>query len=264
MTLEEITKVVKLASNLGIRKIKLTGGEPLIRDDIVDIVRSISPMVDEVSMTTNASLLEDKACALREAGLARVNISLHTLNPSTFQRITGSNYESQVKRGIEAALRCGLSPVKLNMVVMKDINSGEIPDLVKYSRETGAILQLIEFQELENGSKYYDEFHYDLREVEGSLREKSDRVVTRALHHRKVYHLEKGAKVEVVRPMHNSEFCAYCTRLRLTSDGKLKACLMRDDNLVSLVDLIRNGDSHEKQLEAFKEAIRRREPYWSE
>ncbi|MBD3206870.1 GTP 3',8-cyclase MoaA [Candidatus Bathyarchaeota archaeon] len=264
MSLEEITEVVKLASNSGIRKIKLTGGEPLIRDDIVDIVRSISPMVDEVSMTTNASLLEGKACDLREAGLARVNISLHTLKPSTFQRITASDYEIQVKRGIEEALRCGLSPVKLNMVVMKSINSEEISDLIEYSIETGAILQLIEFQELENGSKYYDEFHYDLNEIEDYLEEKSKKVLKRALHHRKVYHLENGAKVEVVRPMHNSEFCAYCTRLRLTSDGKLKACLMRDDNLVSFVDLIRSGESHEKQLEAFKEAISRREPYWRE
>jgi cyclic pyranopterin phosphate synthase len=249
---------------MAIRNIKLTAEQPSIRDDIVDIVRSLHHTVDEVSMTTNARLLGEKASALREAGLARVNISLHTLNPSTFNRITCSDYESQVKRGIETALRCGLNPVKLNMVVMKDINTGEIPDLVEYSRETGAILQLIEFQELENGSMYYDEFHYDLKEVEDSLEEKSQKVVKRALHHRKVYHLENGAKVEVVRPMHNSEFCAYCTRLRLTSDGKLKACLMRDDNLVSLVDLIRRGERQETLVEAFTEAIRRREPYWGE
>ena len=264
MTLDEITKVVEIASQLGIRKIKLTGGEPLIREDIVDIVGRISPIVDEVSMTTNASILEDKACALRDAGLARVNISLHTLKPETFHRITDRNYESQVKRGIDAALRCGLRPVKLNMVVMKDVNSDEIPDLIEYSRKTGTILQLIEFQELENGSKYYDEFHYDLEEVEDSLHEDSEKVVTRDLHHRKLYHLENGAQVEVVRPMHNSEFCSYCTRLRLTSDGNLKACLMREDNLVPLVDLIRKGESHETQVEAFREAIRRREPFWSE
>jgi len=100
--------------------------------------------------------------------------------------------------------------------------------------------------------------------VEETLKKKSEKIITRELHHRKVYFLKDGAQVEVVRPMHNSEFCAYCTRLRLTSDGKIKACLMRDDNLVPLVELIRDGASLDSQVEAFKEAISRRKPYWSE
>jgi cyclic pyranopterin phosphate synthase len=150
------------------------------------------------------------------------------------------------------------------MVVMKGINSDEIPNMIEYSRETGAVLQLIEFQELENGAIYYDDLHFDLKNVEKTLEEKSEKIITRELHHRKVYYLKNGAQVEVVRPMHNTEFCAYCTRLRLTSDGKLKACLMRDDNLVPLVELIRGGASLESQVEAFKEAVRRRKPYWGE
>ena len=233
-----------------------------MREDIVEIVRRIAPHVDEVSMTTNASLLEEKACSLKEAGLRRVNISLHTLNPDSFKEITGCPDENRVKRGVEAALRCGLHPVKLNMVVMKDVNDDEITAMIKFSRETGTVLQLIEFQELENGIEYYERYHADLQPIEAELESRAVNVVERRLHRRKIYHLDDGAQVEVVRPMHNSKFCAYCTRLRLTSDGRLKPCLMRDDNLVPFAEHMRAGEPRERLVEAFKEAVARREPYW--
>ena len=111
--------VVSIASELGISQVKLTGGEPLIRTDIVEIVRMIAPIVEEVSMTTNASMLINKACDLKKAGLNRVNISLHSLKPSTFSKITGINYETDFELVVKAALDHGLKPVKLNMVVMK-------------------------------------------------------------------------------------------------------------------------------------------------
>jgi len=262
LTADEIEVVVSVAAELGITKVKLTGGEPLLRDDIVEIVRRIAPYVEEVSMTTNASLLEEKACSLKEAGLRRVNVSFHTLNPDGFKEITGCSDEDLVRRGVEAALDCGLHPVKLNMVVMKGLNADEIPEMIGFSRETGTVLQLIEFQELENGAKYYEKYHYDLKPVEAELENEAVRVEERELHRRRVYHLGDGAQVEVVRPMHNSRFCAYCTRLRLTSDGRLKPCLMRDDNLVPFVELVRAGEPRERLVEAFREAVARREPYW--
>jgi cyclic pyranopterin phosphate synthase len=264
MTPEEIEAVVSVASELGISKIKLTGGEPLIRNDIIEIVRRVSPYVSEVSMTTNASLLKEKAQKLAEAGLKRVNISLHSLDEESFKKITGHGDRYTVIEGIEAAKQSGLEPVKLNMVVMKDVNSDELNDLINFSKETSTILQLIEFQELENGIEFYDDLHFDLAPVEKMLEERSEKIIERELHRRKVYHLKDGAQVEVVRPMHNSTFCAYCTRLRLTSDGKLKACLMRDDNLVPIVSLIRVGASHSMLVEAFKEAVSFRVPYWRE
>ena len=264
MTADEVETVVDVASELGIKKIKLTGGEPLIRDDIVEIVERISPLVDEVSMTSNATLLKEKACSLAEAGLRRVNISLHSLNPKSFHEITGHGNRDAVIEGIMAAKKCGLEPVKLNMVVMRDVNSDEVEKLIDFSRETSTVLQLIEFQELENGVEYYDRLHYDLSSIEEMLKERSVKVIERELHHRKVYYLREGAQVEVVRPMHNSTFCAYCTRLRLTSDGRLKACLMRDDNLVPFVSLIREGKTRERLIEAFKEAVAYRVPYWGE
>jgi cyclic pyranopterin phosphate synthase len=230
----------------------------------VEIVKRIEPYVEEVSMTTNASKLAEKACKLKEAGLARVNISLHSLNPSIFKDVTGGDHRDEVEAGIREAIRCGLTPVKLNMVVMKGINDSEIESLIDFSSKTGAVLQLIEFQELENGAEYYDRLHYDLVPVEEMLAERSEKIVEREMHRRKVYYLRNGAQVEVVRPMHNSIFCAYCTRLRVTSDGKLKACLMREDNHVPFVSLIRRGEPHEALVDAFKEAVSRREPYWKE
>jgi cyclic pyranopterin phosphate synthase len=264
LTPVEVESIVKIASGQGIRSVKLTGGEPLLRDDLEEIVSRIKPYLDEVSMTTNASKLAEKACKLKEAGLARVNVSLHSLDSSIFMDITGGNHRDEVEAGIREAIKCGLTPVKLNMVVMKGVNDDEVERLIDFSSNTGAVLQLIEFQELENGAEYYDELHYDLVPVEKMLTERSEKIVEREMHRRKVYYLRNGAQVEVVRPMHNSTFCAYCTRIRVTSDGKLKACLMREDNHVPFVSLIRNGEPQEVLVEAFIEAVSRREPYWKE
>lgn len=262
--MSEIEKIVKIASEQGIKYVKLTGGEPLLREDISEIIKITKKYVEEVSMTTNASLLAPLAYKLKKSGLSRVNISLHSLNSSEFKEITGSDSITEVESGITEAIKVGLNPVKLNMVVMKGINDQEIESLIKFSNKTGAILQLIEFQELENGVEFYDRLHYDLKSIEDQLVKESDKIIEREMHHRMIYYLKSGAQIEVVRPMHNSTFCKYCTRLRVTSDGKLKACLMRDDNHVSFVSLIRNGESNDLLVKAFREAVNRREPYWKD
>ena len=261
VTPEEIETVVSVAAELGINKIKLTGGEPLLRDDVVEIVRRISPYVDEVSMTTNGYMLKEKACDLRDAGLKRVNISFHSTDPEKFCKIIGRESVQAVREGIEEAIRCGLNPIKLNMVVMKGINDEEIEDMIAFSRETGVTLQLIEYQALEKGVEEYDLYHFDMRPLEEQLAARSQSIVEREMHRRKQYHLKEGGIVEVVRPMHNSEFCAYCTRLRMTSDGHLKPCLMREDNHLEAVSRLRNG-GREELVEAFKEAVAAREPFW--
>lgn len=262
MSPNEIEYIVKTASELGIKKVKLTGGEPLVRKDVIEIVKRISPYVNEVSMTTNASMLKEKACELNRAGLNRVNISLHSLNPEIFKKITCTNNELDIESGIKAALNCGLRPIKLNTVVIKGLNSSMIKEHIEFAKNMGVILQLIEFQALENGITLYDKYHFDLLPIEEELSSLSNTIIVREMQHRKQYHLKDGGIVEVVRPMHNSQFCAYCTRLRITSDGRLKACLMRDDNLVPLVKLIREGESKEIIKAAFMEALSRREPYW--
>jgi cyclic pyranopterin phosphate synthase len=261
-TLEELEMVASIASRLGIRSFKLTGGEPLMRGDILELVERLSRYGEEVSMTTNGSLLADRALELREGGLSRVNISLHSIRRSVFQRITGRDALADVEEGVEAAVEAGLNPVKLNMVVMEGINADEIPEMIEYSKSQGSILQLIEFQPIQEGATHWDRFYYDLKPVEEMLERNSVRIVERQLQRRRQYHLRGGGVVEVVRPMHNSEFCRYCTRMRVTSDGRLKPCLMRSDNLVDFASLIRAGADEKRLMEAFKEAVMKREPYW--
>lgn len=260
---EELGQLVKVASSLGISKVKLTGGEPLLRGDIVDIVSAISPYSEEVSMTTNGLLLERYAEKLHEAGLKRVNISLHSLDPMVFKKITGCQALEDVKRGIEAAIESNLDPVKLNMVVLNGLNQLEIPRLIEFSKAYGAILQLIEFQPIQEGMEtLWEDFYCDLKRVEQQLEADSAKVHVREFQRRKQYYLRDGAIVEVVRPMHNTGFCQYCTRLRVTSDGKLKPCLMRNDNLVNVLPLLKENAATDALIKAFEEAVARRAPYW--
>ena len=264
MTSAEIGRIVEVAAELGVTKIKVTGGEPLMRGDIVEVIRLISPHVREVSMTTNALLLPGKAVALREAGLKRVNISLHSLRRESVKRIAGVDCLDGVKAGIQAADEAGLKPIKLNFVIMKGLNSEEIPDMLRLSAETGAILQLIEYQRLERGVEKWGDLYYDVTPLEHMWDREAVSVEEQEMHRRKRYTLTDGAKVEIVRPIHNTVFCANCNRLRLTSDGFLKPCLMRADNLVPMVQLLRRGASKEELVDAFQLATSRRAPYWSE
>ncbi|TAJ44644.1 GTP 3',8-cyclase MoaA [Methanofollis fontis] len=251
MSLEEITEILNIAKKIGIRSVKFTGGEPLLRKDIVEIVRAV-PEGIESSLTTNGTLLAPIAGDLREAGLARVNISLDTLNPERYRRIAGRDLLPQVLEGIHAAVDAGLTPVKLNMVLLKGINEDEIEDFLALVRDNRhLILQVIELMEFNECS-----MHGDVDRLEHEIAEQSKEIITRRMHHRKKYCLD-GAEVEVVRPLHNTEFCAYCNRLRVTSDGKLKPCLLRTDNHIDI------RGKHGAELEAlFEKAVKCREPFF--
>jgi len=265
MTPEEIERIALIARNIGIKKIRLSGGEPLIRGDIVDIISKISALeFKDVSLTTNGTLLEGYAKSLKNAGLNRVNVSFDTLNPGTYRFITKSSYVERVKRGIKKAVDVGLYPVKINMVVMKGINNEEIWEMFQFCKENGAILQLIELLKTEScpDSDFFDDYYYDMSIIEEELLEKASSVKTRSfMQDRKKYFLE-GGEIEVVRPMDNTEFCKNCTRLRITPEGKLKPCLLRNDNLVDLMGPIRRGVSDEDLENLFIKAITNREPYY--
>ncbi len=265
MTPQEIERISQIAKNIGIKKIRLSGGEPLIREDMVDIVNRISSLgFQDVSITTNGTLLEEYALPLKNAGLNRVNVSFDTLNPQTYRFITKSNYIEQVKKGIKKAADVGLYPVKVNMVVMKGLNHREIWDMFQFCKENGAILQIIELLKTEScpDSDFFDDYHYDMNIIEEELKEKATDIKTRAfMQDRKKYFIEDG-EIEVVRPMDNTEFCKNCTRLRITPEGKLKPCLLRNDNLVDLMEPIRSGESDAKLEKLFLEAITNREPYY--
>ncbi|MDN7023530.1 GTP 3',8-cyclase MoaA [Methanoculleus sp. FWC-SCC1] len=251
MSVEEIAEIMQVGKKFGIRSIKLTGGEPLLRPDILDIIRAVPPGI-EVSMTTNGTLLAEKAQALKAAGLSRVNVSLDTLKRERYQEITGKDQLDRVLAGIRAAIDAGLTPVKLNMVLLKGINDDELDDFMAFVRgNRDLILQVIELMDFGNCTS-----HSDVDGVERDLDTRATQIVTRRMHHRKKYCLD-NAEVEVVRPLHNTEFCAFCNRLRLTSDGKLKPCLLRSDNLVDI------RGKHGDELEAaFQKAVEIREPFF--
>lgn len=268
MTTEEIERLVRIAASIGVRKVKLTGGEPLLRGDIVEIVSRISPIVTEVSLTTNGSHLAGMARPLREAGLRRVNVSLHTLNHDRFSRLCGVNVVPEVIGGVRESVRAGLSPVKVNMVVLKDENNQEIQSMVDFCGEVGAVLQLIEYEadrDSANGDHFTERF-YSLERIEKMLSNQSVETSVNELHRRRRYKIRANGgfvTVEVVRPMHNTEFCANCTRIRMSSDGRLKPCLLDPNGEVDVLTPLRLGAT-EQQLEGlFMEAIRRRRPYWS-
>ena len=248
----EIAEVLRVAAGFGIRSVKFTGGEPMLRPDLIEIIKSV-PAGMESSLTTNGTLLAGLAADLKQAGLRRVNVSIDSLDPETYKKITGTDRLSDVLEGIDAALDTGLTPVKLNMVVLKGINDHEIDDFLAYVRgNRDLVLQLIELMNFNDC-----DHHGDLNGLENSLASRSKQIVTRRMHHRKKYCLD-GAEVEVVRPLHNTEFCAYCNRLRVTSDGKLKPCLLRTDNHVDI-----RGKSGKELEDLFIEAVRRREPFYT-
>jgi len=264
MTPGEIQRIVKVAASFGINRVKLTGGEPLLRNDIVEIVQMIkeTPGIREVSITTNGLFLPKYAQALRKAGLARVNVSLDTLKPERFTQITCVDALTEVVSGIKEAVRAGLSPVKINMVLLKGINEDEVMDMIRFARVNGLILQIIELESADE-DEAYERHHVDLSKVEGYLKEAAEKVTVRQMHHRRKYRLPRGVEVEIVKPMHNTEFCQHCNRIRVTSDGKLKPCLFRSDNLVDFLGPLRKGATDETLKKLLLEAVERRKPYFA-
>jgi cyclic pyranopterin phosphate synthase len=264
MTADELYRICKIAKDIGVKKIRLSGGEPLIRKDIVEIVEKIASLdFKDISITTNGTYLEKYAQGLKDAGLDRVNVSFDTLNRETYEFITKKDYLESAKAGILKAVEVGLYPVKINMVVMKDINQNEIKDMFKFCKKNDIVLQLIELIESENcdDDKFSTDYHYKLDMIEERLADIADEVHERKfMQGRKKYYID-GGEIEVVKPVDNSTFCANCSRLRITPDGKIKPCLLRNDNLVELISHIRNGESDEKLKEIFINGINNREPF---
>src|SRR3972149_6983816 len=262
MTVDEIVRIARIAVSLDISRIKLTGGEPLMRKDLCEIVKGIAaiPGLKDLSMTTNGAMLGFQAQELRACGLKRVNISLPTLDAETYSKLTDGRIENALE-GVKAAVAAGFSPVKLNMVILSGVNVEAVSEMMGFARQTGTILQLIELDPINVDDAYYSLYHKFLDEHEEMLRQKALRVETsRFMHNRRIYRLP-DVTVEVVHPTENREFCAHCTRLRVTSDGKLKTCLMRNDNLIDILTPIRRGSNDEEIKALFLRANQLREPY---
>ncbi|HJH32140.1 MAG TPA: GTP 3',8-cyclase MoaA [Methanosarcinaceae archaeon] len=251
---ETISNIVHAASGMGVDKVKFSGGEPFMRKDFEDILSSL-PKLRDVSATTNGTFLKGRAQDLKDAGLDRVNISLDSLDPQMYRFITNSNSNALniVLDGIHNAVDAGLTPVKLNMVLLKGINDNEIYEMLDFTRTYNGqvILQLIELMDFNDVSRY----QIDVNSVEKDLRSHADEIRVRTMHRRKKYIID-GAEVELVRPVDNSEFCANCNRLRVTADGKLKGCLLVNDDLIDV-----SSTPPEDMPGMLKLAVSRRVPY---
>ncbi len=252
MSLDEIERLVRVAREFDIRSVKFTGGEPLVRLDMEQIIDRTVRQIPDVSMTTNGSMLAKRAEALRDAGLKRVNVSVDSLDPEAFKEIRKGDLHP-VLVGIQEALRVGLKPVKLNMVVFKQ-TLPHIPKMIEFIGDgDGLKLQLIQFMpELVD----HRDWMVDIDGVKKWLDAKADRVLVREMHHRSIY-IFNGAEVEVVDPVYNAEFCMNCHRIRVTHKGELKGCLNRNDDLIPTRDLDRDG-----LRDAFRSVVANRVPYY--
>jgi cyclic pyranopterin phosphate synthase len=232
---EEIIRIVKIAVPFGVRNIRFTGGEPLIRKNLAYLIRSISgiPGIDDLSLTTNGILLARHAEELADAGLKRVNISLDSLKPDRFREITKGGDIDAVFRGIEAAERAGLVPVKINMVPIRGINDDEIPAFAKLTLTSSYQVRFIEFMPFGRKEMWKPERFISSDEIRaivsgvGLLMPVSQKKSGPA----RYYRFEGAAGViGFISPLSN-HFCGECSRIRLTADGKLRPCLFSETEI---------------------------------
>lgn len=227
LSFEEFYTIAKVASELGVRKVRITGGEPLVKKDLVKFIKSLSSIegIEEIALTTNGILLEKYAKSLKEAGLDRVNISLDTLNEEKYNSITRKGTLADVKKGIEEAKRVGLLPIKINVVLIGGFNIDEIPDFVALTKEDDIDIRFIELMPIGEALKMKDTHSVGADVVLKSVPELYPVDREDVSSPAKYYKLPDGkGKVGLIEPI-SCKFCGDCNRIRLTSKGKLKLCL---------------------------------------
>jgi len=263
LTAEEIALVAKIGREFGIKSVKLTGGEPTLRRDLIEVIKKLKEVgIEEVSMTTNGVLLGKLAKKLKDAGLDRVNVSLHSSNSSLFKEITSVDAFDKVIEGIREAIKVGLRPIKLNFVVTKK-NYNEAIKFLDLARSLQVDeVHLIELHPVGLGKEAFNT-HISLDPIEEYLKSHGEKLGFRSKHNRPRY-LYEGLVVEIVKPYANPLFCAGCNRIRLTVDGKLKTCLYREDKIVDIKDILRGdytiSEKEDMLRDAYKIAVMIREP----
>lgn len=263
LSAEEIVRVVRVAVGLGFRKFRLTGGEPLLRLDILEIVREIArlPGVDCVGLSTNGTRLAQLAEPLSTAGLRTVNVSLDALAADVYRRITGGDVQ-RVLAGIRAAVAAGFERVKLNCVLMRGVNEQEIWPLVLFAAEHGLPLRLIELMPVTTTDVLSDANFLPLEEAMQLLRQR-DELIPRPDRRlgwgpARYYQLRHtGALVGFIGALTTPHFCETCNKMRLTADGKIRPCL-GDHGEVDLRGALRGADSDAQVREVLLEALRRK------
>lgn len=261
LTYEELLRVVRVAVAMGITKVRLTGGEPLVRRNVLSFIRDLTRIegLDDVRITTNGVLLEQYGKELFDAGVTKVNISLDSLRPERVAAITGVDCFAQVWRGIQTVLDLGFSPVKLNMVAMRHINDDEILDFARMSQRLPLQMRFIEFMPIGSSSRWNADTYISTDEIMdriGTLGELIPLEKGRNDGPAKVFRLGVDAvgTLGFISPL-SHHFCNRCNRLRLTSAGTLRSCLLHDAE-VNLRSVLRNEPTDAAIREALLTAIR--------
>lgn len=259
LTFEEIERVVRVAASMGVNKVRLTGGEPLVRRGIPSLIQMLKdiPGIHDMALSTNAMLLEKQAQDLADAGLSRINISLDSIQPERFKELTGGGKLEIALNGIRKAVEVGFSPIKVNAVVMRGVNENEIADMIDFASDAGVQMRFIEFMPLCDGNSWSDS-HMPVAEMLSmpGVRERlADFPADHDGHAAARYiPLANGTgDAGFISPMSN-RFCDGCNRLRLTADGKIRACLPADDE-VDVRSVLRTGGSDTDIEQSLRHAV---------
>jgi cyclic pyranopterin phosphate synthase len=260
LTYEEVTRVARVAMRAGVRKLRLTGGEPLVRRDLPELVRALAelPGLDDLSLTSNGLRLGEMAEDLASAGLRRINVSLDTLDRERYAEMTRRDRLPRVLAGIEAAVEAGLAPIKVNTVLLPGINDDEVESMVEHARTHGWELRFIEFMPLENDDSWDASRVITGDEVRRRIARRWDLEPDPAADpHAPAtrYRFRDGCGAVGFINSVSEPFCAACSRLRLTSDGKFRVCLY-DENELDLKTPLRAGVDDARLRALMERAVR--------
>jgi cyclic pyranopterin phosphate synthase len=258
----ELDRLARIFLSLGIRKIRITGGEPLVREGVEDYIARLRALgIEDLSMTTNGHLLAERCDRLLAAGLRRINISLDSLDPGRFERITRTKSFSTVMAGMDAAQKSRLAPAKVNAVLVRGINDDEVESFAEFARERGVIMRFIEFMPLDADRHWTRDLVVPAVEIHQRIHARWPLV--QIPHERsetaRKYRFADGAPGEIglIAPV-TQPFCGHCSRIRLTADGKLRTCLFsKDDHDLRM--LLREGASDDDVVAFIRSIVMEKE-----
>ena len=244
LTSQDFDFIADTCTKLGIKRFKITGGEPLLRNDVVDIISTLRKYTDDdISMSTNGYYLDIYARKLKKVGLDRIDISIHSLNRKVYKEITGINALDKVLSNLKLVVELGFKQIKINILAMT-INVHEIPSFIKLAQKLSVDLQIIELMPIGRGKEIFSKYHVDVYEILNKLKDKASRIYYRGdLHNRPILEVN-GIKIEFVKGFCNPDFCKNCKQIRLTSDGKLKGCIYRNIE-IDVLNIIKNRNEIE-------------------
>jgi GTP 3',8-cyclase len=267
LSYEEIEYVCDIFVSLGIEKIRLTGGEPMLRRDIETIIRKLTRLkefgLQDLALTTNGYYLPERAQSLKDAGLDRVTISLDSLKRDVFKRMTGVDVLDKVLAGIAAAKSANLEPIKINAVIVRGHNEDEVADFAAFAREYDVKMRFIEFMPLDSGHEWAREDVVSGKEIRERISERFPLVrveVARGSDTSSRYRFADGApgEIGIIAPV-TEPFCGACSRIRLTADGQIRTCLFSTVEH-SLRDVVRSGASRDEIVAFIESVILKKEP----